>query len=56
MIEDFSFEQQILGTTKALQNLFVKKDYNLYLSSLPSSNIKNSHINELFKIIKVRRF
>lgn len=52
MIEDFSFEQQILGTTKALQNLFVKKDYNLYLSSLPSSNIKNSHINELFKIIK----
>lgn len=52
MIADFSFEQQILGTTKALQNLFVKKDYNLYLSSLPSSNIKNSHINELFKIIK----
>ena len=52
MIEDFSFECKILGVTKALQNLFVKTDYNLYLSSLPSANIKNSHINELFKIIK----
>ena len=36
MIEDFSFECKILGVTKALQNLFVKTDYNLYLSSLPS--------------------
>lgn len=51
-IEEFYFESQLLGVSKALYNLFNRNDFQLFINSLPSKNIKKSHINQLFKIIK----
>ena len=51
-INNFAFNCETLGVVRALQKLFIDTDYNLYLNSLPSANMKKSHINELFKLIK----
>lgn len=51
-IENFYFDSQVLGLTKALNKFLNKKDYFTYLQSLPMPSIKKSHVNELYKIIK----
>lgn len=51
-LEDFSFETQILGISKAIRNLFAKLNYDIYLNNMPYSNNKKAHIEEFFRIIK----
>lgn len=51
MIENFNFDCQVLGLSKALKKLFNEKNYDIYINSLPDSITKNNNFNQLFKII-----
>lgn len=51
MIENFDFDCQVLGLSKALKKLFNEKNYDIYINSLPDSITKNNNFNQLFKII-----
>ena len=55
-LEDFKFDSQILGLTKALNKLFNKTNYNMYLNSLSDKNTKIFHLQELFKLIAQNNF
>ncbi len=52
MIEEFKFDIQIFGVTKALCRLFNRFDYYNFLNSFENSNEKIININNLFKLIK----
>lgn len=56
LIEDFKFDVQVLGLTKALQQLFAKTNYYFYLNTLVDKNLKNFHLQELFKLIKTGNY
>ena len=51
-LENFSFEMQVLGISRAVRNLFAKMNYDIYLNNMPYSNNKKVHIEEFFRIIK----
>lgn len=50
--EEFTFQCQVFGITKALQNIFNSTGYYEYLKTLVDGREKLSHINQLFKMIK----
>ncbi len=52
LIENFKFDIQVFGVTKALCRLFNKYDFYEYLNSFDSKKEKISNINSLFKLIK----
>ncbi len=52
MVEQFKFDIQIFGVTKALCRLFNRYDFYDYLDSLDAGKQKTININNLFKFIK----
>ena len=51
-IDNFYFNAQVLGISKAINTIFVENNFELYLSSQNDYYLRQSHIDELFKLIK----
>lgn len=56
ILQNFKFDCQTLGLTKAFDKLFNLTNYNLYIGGLPDKNTKFFHLQEFFKLISQNNF
>ena len=56
LLEEFKFDYQVLGLTKAFEKLFNKSNYYLYINSLKDKNTKKYNLQEFFNLIASNNF